>query len=108
MLHYLKNVFQQIQNIPITGVFVYTVSDDTRDCEDSPSYDADQVMHVGKQIYTSTPLKVWTKSFHTEFNRKFGCVLPMFGGLRISDDFGHMLCLNSSIYDNTRLAEVTV
>ena len=50
-----QNIFQQIQNIPITGVFVYTVSEDTRDCEDSPSYDADQVGCGKANIYFKSP-----------------------------------------------------
>ena len=36
-------LFQQLENLPITGVFVYTVPDSTQDCENDPNYDLDQV-----------------------------------------------------------------
>merc|ERR550517_354859 len=77
---------QQLENLPVTGVFVYTVPDSTQDCENDPNYDLDQA---------------YTKLFHAEFNKEFGCTLPIFGGLKISSEEGHMLCLNASIYNNT-------
>ena len=40
---HLSLSIQQLQNIPITGVFVYTVPEDTKDCNDNPNYDWDQV-----------------------------------------------------------------
>ena len=40
---HLSLSIQQLQNIPITGVFVYTVPEDTKDCNDDPNYDWDQV-----------------------------------------------------------------
>ena len=55
---------------------------------------------------TFTFFQAYTKLFHAEFNKEFGCTLPIFGGLKISSEDGHMLCLNASIYNNTRMYKV--
>ena len=55
---------------------------------------------------TFTFFQAYSKLLHAEFNREFGCTLPSYGGLKISDEEGHMLCLNASIYNNTRMYKV--
>ena len=100
-------LFQQLENLPITGVFVYTVPDSTQDCENDPNYDLDQVQRWFSPFDdTFTFFQAYTKLFHAEFNKEFGCTLPIFGGLKISSEEGHMLCLNASIYNNTRMYKV--
>ena len=47
--------FQQLENIPITGVFVYTVPESTPDCENDPNYDLDQVQKL-TEIQMMRPL----------------------------------------------------
>ena len=54
----------------------------------------------------ATFFQVYAKLFHEEFNKEFGCTLPSFGGLKIADEEGHVLCLNTSIYNSTRMYEV--
>ena len=100
-------LFQQLENLPITGVFVYTVPDSTQDCENDPNYDLDEVQRWFSPFDdTFTFFQAYTKLFHAEFNKEFGCTLPIFGGLKISSEEGHMLCLNASIYNNTRMYKV--
>ena len=59
-----------------------------------------------KDMLIAALLQVYMKLFHEEFNREFGCILPCFGGLKISDEEGHTLCLNTSVYNSTRMYEV--
>ena len=47
--------FQQLENIPITGVYVYTVPVSTQDCENDPNYDLDQVQKL-TEIQMMRPL----------------------------------------------------
>ena len=85
--------------------------DTTQDCENDPNYDRDQVQNfltrnARKDVRVATFFQVYAKLFHEEFNKEFGCTLPSFGGLKIADEEGHMLCLNTSIYNSTRMYEV--
>ena len=59
-----------------------------------------------KDVRVATFFQVYAKLFHEEFNKEFGCTLPSFGGLKIADEEGHVLCLNTSIYNSTRMYEV--
>ena len=40
-----------------------------------------------------------SKSFHDDYISKYGCNIPFFGGLRISNENNHPLCTNTSLYN---------
>ena len=70
--------FQQLENIPITGVYSYTAPDTTRDCENDPNYDRDQVQPWQDNLSSpKVALKCkkvcvffrWTQNFSTKSSR---------------------------------------
>ena len=75
------NVFmnlQVIKNLPKTGLFKLTGSD-KENCINDKNYDLD---------------KLERKIVHQKFHEKFGCVIPLYGGMHL-DRNNYKVCTNT-------------
>ena len=77
------------KNIPIEGIFKYTVPEGTEDCDDNLTNDLDRVI---------------TRNTHRKFNKTFGCTFPFWGGFYLKE--GYDMCTNLSLYEMDLLSKL--
>ena len=77
----LINIQQQVQ-IPIEGIFKYTVPETTLDCEANENFSFDHNL---------------TETLHNRFNATNSCTFPFLGGIDSPANFS--MCTDPALYD---------
>ena len=80
---------QVAKNIPIEGIYKYTISDHILDCIDDPAYDLDKDV---------------TRKSHQQLNQTYGCTFPFWGG--VYQNMSYDMCTDSSLYSMYSLGSI--